>query len=114
MPSSGVLPQKQKSSCPGVEIGQRQVSLESSNSEQVWPLWIGASSATGSASCGNDFSRICRSRLPPPAGLVPSGCFLGERITPVSRIKLSREILPITALRLTPISLAISRQERPA
>src|ERR1700753_563615 len=32
----------------------------------------------------------------------------------LSRLRLSREILPVAALRLTPMVAAISRQERPA
>jgi hypothetical protein len=48
-----VLPQKQKSSAPGVLIGQRHlVSLNSSN-EQQFPLWIGSSSAAGRGSAYN-------------------------------------------------------------
>src|SRR6185437_1244617 len=115
MPSIGVLPQKQKSSCPGVEIGQRQVSLESSNSEQVWPLWICTAFASGSGSDGNDFNRICRSRCAPRGRGLLAGSFFTVLITPpLSRTRQRREILPMTALRLTPISAAISRQERPA
>src|SRR5215471_11151558 len=116
MPPSGVLPQKQKSACPGVEIGQRQVSLLSSNSEQVWPLWIGSSSTTGSASEANDFKRICRNFCTPRGRLAHEASLLvlPARMTPLSRERLSRVILPITALRLTPISLAISRHDRPA
>ena len=40
MPSTGVLPQKQKSSAPGVLIGQRQRSLLSSSREQRRSLTI--------------------------------------------------------------------------
>ena len=43
MPSTGVLPQKQKSSAPGVLIGQRHRLLLSSNSEQRRSLAIGSS-----------------------------------------------------------------------
>jgi hypothetical protein len=50
MPSSGVLPQKQKSSAPGVLIGQRHRCSLSSNSEQRCSLAIGASSIGGSPS----------------------------------------------------------------
>jgi hypothetical protein len=40
-----VLPQKQKSSAPGVLIGQRHRCSLNSSKEQQFPLWIGSSSA---------------------------------------------------------------------
>jgi len=36
------LPQKQKSSAPGVEIGQRHFWSDNSYNEQQCPLWIGS------------------------------------------------------------------------
>jgi hypothetical protein len=50
MPSTGVLPQKQKSSAPGVLIGQRHRSLLSSSSEQRRSLTIGSSWIGGALS----------------------------------------------------------------
>jgi hypothetical protein len=55
MPSTGGLPQKQKSAAPGVLMGQRHRSLLSSNNEQLWPLWIGSSLAAGMGTVRNAF-----------------------------------------------------------
>src|SRR5215475_4789665 len=115
MPLSGVLPQKQKSAAPGVLIGQRHRSLVSSNSEQACPLWIVSISSIGSGSADTGFSRNCRSvGCAFRRDLVSAGFRAGPRTPALSRVRLRREILPITAFRLTPIVAAISRQDSPA
>src|SRR5882724_11767220 len=104
MPSIGVLPQKQKSAAPGVLIGQRHLSLLSSNSEQECPLWIESSSTTGSGSMGTAFNRKCRSVAEAFGREEGSAAFRAGRLTPgLSRVRFIREILPMTAFRLTPI-----------
>jgi hypothetical protein len=51
-----VLPQKQKSSAPGVLIGQRHRFSFNSSNEQPCPLWIGSSSVAGRGSPYNALS----------------------------------------------------------
>jgi hypothetical protein len=47
-----VLPQKRKSSAPGLLIGQRHLCSLNSSNEQQCALWIGSSAAAG---CGSPY-----------------------------------------------------------
>ena len=104
-----VLPQKVKSTVPTPPMGQRQLRVVKSSNEQGSALTtspaIGAdakstlSLSRWFSTCGRRIDTLRHSRG--AVGRLP-------------RDKPSRLILPITALRETPISFAICAQDRPA
>src|SRR6185295_15478381 len=94
-PSAVLLPQKLKSGVPTEPIGQRHLRAVRLNSEQGSGLTtsVTTGSAANSALSAIRWVRTCVRR---------------------PRERPSRFILPMTALRETPISLAIWAQESPA
>ncbi len=111
------FPQNAKSAAPGSLIGQRHLPCESSTSEQCLVLSTGAStSITSSATLGASAPIRRRSRR----WVESLGRWTrGRRERAGTRAARASEsprrlILPITALRLTPIWAAICLQVRPA
>src|SRR5262245_60193108 len=108
-PLTALAPQKPKSRLPGSLIGQRHVPSPSSAHEQRGPGSTGAASTTGSGSARRADRMSCwvtRRR----------DTFRRSRfgVAIVKRERWRRLILPMTALRLTPISTAIWPHDSPA
>jgi hypothetical protein len=109
-PSAVLLPQKLKSGVPTEPIGQRHLRAVRLNSEQGSGLTtsVTTGSAANSALSAIRWVRTCGRRGDDAARGTPGAAVRRPRERP------SRFILPMTALRETPISLAIWAQESPA
>jgi hypothetical protein len=103
------LPQKLKSGVPTAPIGQRHLRAVRLKSEQgsVLTTSVTTGSAANTALSAIRWVRTC-GRLGDAARGAPGAAVRRPRERP------SRFILPMTALRETPISLAIWAQESPA
>src|SRR5215831_1611006 len=108
MPSAVLLPQKLKAAAPLALIGHRHLRGARSSSEHGSVLTTAArGSDSNSALSARRWARV-RERC---IGVIDRVRGVDELLP---RDKPRRLILPITALRETPISLAICAQDRPA
>src|SRR5262245_121782 len=108
-PSTALPPQKPKSRLPGSLIGQRHFPSHSSASEHRGSCGTGTSSTAG----GGALRRAVRMSCWVTSRSATLRC-RGLAITRSRGARRRRLILPMTALRLTPISSAIWLQDSPA